>query len=100
MGEHSRIAVPFGKADAPTDHFGVLIGWSHTPCGSGVNLKLQSAASQAALKSGEIDASHVLMTRNQALLLARYLLDATGQRLDMPERPHGWRAAWSKVRGR
>lgn len=100
MGEHSRIAVPEDKPVAAKDCYGVLVGWTHSPCGSGVNLKLQSARSKAALSNGEIDANHLLMTRNQALLLARYLLSATGQELDMPERPHGWRAAWSKVRGR
>ena len=100
MGEHSRIVVPEEQAQAPLDRYGVLVGWTHTPCGSGLNLKLQSATSQAALRKGEIDASHLLMTRNQALLLARYLLDTTGQSLDMPERPHGWRATWSRMRGR
>jgi hypothetical protein len=100
MGEHSRIAVPETKPNIMPDHMGVLVGWTHTPCGSGVNLRLQSASSQAALRNGEIDSNYVLMTRNQALLLARYLLDVTGQTLDMPDRPHGWRGAWSKVRGR
>lgn len=100
MGEHSRIAVPETSPSTMPDHMGVLVGWTHTPCGNGVNLRLQSATSPAALRSGEIESNYVLMTRNQALLLARYLLDVTGQTLDMPERPHGWRGAWSKVRGR
>ena len=42
----------------------------------------------------------IALARNQALLMARYLLETTGQTLDMPEKPHGWRAAWSRVRGR
>ena len=100
MGEHSRIAIPDTPSRPAIDHMGVLVGWTHTACGSGVNLRLQSATSQAALRNGEIDSNYLLMTRNQALLLARYLLDVTGQALDMPERPHGWRGAWSKVRGR
>jgi len=99
MGKHNRIAVPVDDA-TPQERFGVLVGWSHSPCGSGINLKVQSAASQAALGRGEIEATHLLMTRNQALLLARYLLDSTGQMVDLPERPHGWRAAWSRMRGR
>ena len=61
---------------------------------------MQSAQSQVDLREGRIDAHHLLMTRNQALLMARYLLDTTGQTLDIPEKPHGWRAAWSKLRGR
>ena len=100
MGEHSRIAIPAQTTNTAPETFGVLVGWTHSPCGDGVNLKLQSARSQVALRGGEIDASHLLMTRNQALLLARYLLAATGQTLDIPDRPHGWRAAWSRVRGR
>lgn len=99
MGKHNRITVPV--EDQPVeDRIGVLVGWSHYPCGSGINLKIQSAVSQAALGRGEIDAAHLLMSRNQALLLARYLLDVTGQSLDFPERPKGWRAAWSRLRGR
>jgi hypothetical protein len=87
-------------ADPAPDRFGVLVGWSHSPCGDGINVKVQSAVSRAALSEGRIDAHHLLMTRNQALLLARYLLDATGQALDAEERPHRWRTAWSRVRGR
>lgn len=100
MGTHSQIAVPDDKPSTALQSHGVLVGWSHSPCGSGVNLKLQSARSRVALQAGEIDANHLLMTRNQALLLARYLLTATGQPFDMPERAHGWRAAWSRMRGR
>ena len=100
MGEHSRIAVPADKPNTALESYGVLVGWTHSPFGTGVNLKLQSARSKAALRDGEIDANHLLMTRNQALLLARYLLTATNQVFDMPERPHGWRAAWSRMRGR
>lgn len=98
MGNHSRI-IPPTEARAP-ETYGVLVGWSHSPCGSGINLRVQSAQSQEALQAGRIDAHHLLMTRNQALLMARYLLETTGQTLDMPERPHGWRAVWSRMRGR
>lgn len=98
MGNHIRIDLPPGT-QAP-ESFGVLIGWSHSPCGSGINLRVQSAQSQDALRDGRIDAHHLLMTRNQALLMARYLLETTGQTLDMPEKPHGWRAVWSRMRGR
>lgn len=98
MGHHRRIDLPAGATMPET--FGVLVGWSHSPCGSGINLRVQSAQSQDALRDGRIDAHHLLMTRNQALLMARYLLETTGQTLDMPERPHGWRAVWSRMRGR
>lgn len=103
MGSQVRIELPTDKASsetmAPEPH-GVLVGWSHSPCGSGINLRVQSAQSRDDLRNGRIDAHHLLMTRNQALLMARYLLATTGQTLDLPEKPHGWRAAWSRVRGR
>ena len=99
MGQHERIVMPKTPGE-PHERFGVLVGWSHTPCGSGINLRLQSAETQTALARGEIEAHHLLLTRNQTLLLARYLLEATGQTLDLPERPHGWRAALSRFRKR
>lgn len=99
MGQHERIVIPKAAVE-PSERFGVLVGWSHTPCGSGINLKVQSAETQTALARGEIDVHHLLLTRNQTLLLARYLLDATGQTLDLPSRPHGWRAALSRFRRR
>ena len=87
-------------AEAPPERFGVLVGWSHSPCGDGINLRVQSAESRAALSEDRIDSHRLLMTRNQALLLARYLLDATDQAIDAADRPHRWRTAWSRVRGR
>jgi|GEM_PF-1077973 len=84
----------------PPEDFGVLVGWTHRDGPQGISLAMQSAASQAAWAAREIDRRHYLMTRNQALLLARYLLEATGQRLDLPEPPHGWRAALAWLRGR
>ena len=88
------------EAERAPETYGVLVGWRHSPCGDGINLKVQSAVSRIALSEGRIDAHHLLMTRNQALLLARYLLEATEQTLDIPARRHGWRAAWSKLRRR
>ena len=98
MGQHSTIDLPGSKLAPET--YGVLVGWSHSPCGEGINLRVQSAQTQIDLREGRIDAHHLLMTRNQALLMARYLLETTGQTLDIPEKPHVWRAAWSKLRGR
>jgi hypothetical protein len=60
---------------------------------------VQSAVSRADLRAGRIDSQHLLMTHNQALIFARYLLEATGQELDF-ERRHGWRKAWLRMRGR
>lgn len=82
------------------EDFGVLVGWTHHDGPQGINLNMQSARSQAAWAAREIDRRNYLLTRNQALLLARYLLEATGQQHDMPDKPHGWRAALAWVRGR
>jgi len=99
MGRHDRIEAS-EEQERQQQHYGVLVGWSHTPCGVGINLKVQSAESQADLREGRIGSHNLLMTRNQALLLARYLLDSTDQTLARTERLPGWRALWSKARGR
>lgn len=87
-------------SDIAPEDFGVLVGWVHHDCARGINLGMQSARSQAAWSRGQIDKRSFMMTRNQALLLAKYLLDATGQRLDPPERGHGWRKVWARVAAR
>ena len=66
------------------DDFGVLVGWSHAPFQRGIQLKVQSTCSEGG-EVRDIAARSYLMTRNQALILAKYLLAATGQ--DLPERP-------------
>ena len=66
------------------EDFGVLLGWSHTRTSRGIQLKVQSTTTEAE-DPREIAARNLLMTRNQALILAKYLLDATGQTL--PEHP-------------
>lgn len=67
-----------------SDDFGVLLGWSHAPFTRGIQLKLQSTVGDSR-DHDAIAARHYLMTKNQALILAKYLLDATGQTL--PEGP-------------
>jgi len=73
-----------GRANYGAEDFGVLVGWSHAPFQRGIQLKVQSTCSEGA-EPRDIAARSYLMTRNQALILAKYLLDATGQ--DLPERP-------------
>jgi hypothetical protein len=62
------------------DDFGVLVGWSHAPFSRGIQLKVQSTSGDKHDRR-PIDARNYLMTRNQALILAKYLLDVTGQTL-------------------
>ncbi len=79
------------EATQPADHRGVVVGWTHNDLGSSIDLRIQSAASQQALNDDNIDSHHFLMTHNQALLLAKFLLDATGQSLPKRTRPSLWR---------
>ncbi len=66
---------------------GVVVGWVHHPVGTGIDLTLQSAVSAEALARDQVNSHHFLMTRNQALLVANYLLDATGQTIPRRRRP-------------
>ena len=93
-------AAPATEAAPSSEDFGVLVGWTHRDGPQGISLGMQSARSQVAWAAREIDRRNYLLTRNQALLLARYLLEATGQQHDGFDRPHGWRAALARLRGR
>lgn len=82
-----------GSNDA-VEQTGVVVGWTHNDLSNSIDLRIQSAASNAALRDQRIDNHHFLMTRNQALLLAKYLLDATGQTI--PQRPTP--TIWQRLR--
>ena len=70
----------------------VVIGWTHRDLAQGIELRVQSSRSRVALENGQIEVAHLCMTSNQALLLARYLLAATGQDVPAPDaKPCGWR---------
>ena len=70
---------------------GVVVRWTHNDLGTSIDLRIQSATSKQALDEKRIDSHHFLMTHNQALLLAKYLLDATGQTLPLKVKPPMWR---------
>lgn len=70
-----------------------VVGWKHLTFPGGIDLQVQRSRSAAALQQQDIDTCHLVMTRNQALLLARYLLEVTGQQL--PEPP---RSLWARIR--
>jgi hypothetical protein len=74
-----------------TEHRGVVVGWTHHSLGSAIDLCIQSTESQSALDEHRVDTNHFLMTHNQALLLAKYLLDATGQIMPEKRTPSLWR---------
>lgn len=75
---------------------GVIVGWTHHDLGTSIDLRIQSATSKQALDEKRIDSHHFLMTHNQALLLAKYLLDATGQTLPLKVKPSMWRKLMAK----
>jgi hypothetical protein len=75
----------------PAEHRGVVVGWTHNDLGTSIDLRIQSAISRQALDEKHVDSHHFLMTHNQALLLAKFLLDATGQSLPKRTRPSFWR---------
>lgn len=67
-----------------------LIGWTHLDMPNGIDLRVECARSRIALENDLIEQQHIVMTRNQALLLARYLLKVTGQTLPEQARPGLW----------
>lgn len=76
----------------------VLVGWTHSELGSNIELRVQSARSRFALENNEYETRGVMMTHNQALLLAKYLLDATHQTLPKPAKPSIWRKVTKRMR--
>jgi hypothetical protein len=68
----------------------VLVGWTHRLMASGLDLRLQTTRSRVALENDQVESSHVLMTRSQALMLAKYLLDVTEQSLPAKARRRFW----------
>ncbi|WP_017669641.1 hypothetical protein [Blastomonas sp. AAP53] len=71
-----------------------LIGWTHLDLPNGIDLRIECTRSRIALDNDLIEHRDIVMTRNQALLLARYLLKVTGQTLPGEAKP----GLWSKVK--
>jgi len=85
MANSTNDAAPNQASDSLA--FRVIVGWNHAPFSRGLQLKLQSRRAEGDA-AGVVEDHRFLMTRNQALILARYLLEASGQTL--PERaPNG-----------
>jgi hypothetical protein len=75
-------------ADQPLDRddFGVLVGWTHSEFADKLDLKLQCVQSTRQLRHAEVDNHHIVMTPNQAVLLANYLFEVTGNRRPVPRK--------------
>lgn len=91
-GFKPRPAQGTGDAD-PT----VVVGWTHGSLPGGIELRVQSTRSQRALDNGDIESVRLCMTRNQALLLAHYLLDATNQELPVRRKRGAWKRLWTRT---
>lgn len=67
-----------GPGEAAQELSGVVIGWRHRTFARNIHLTVQSTT-HGTIAPGAVDTHHLLMTRNQAMLLANYLMRLTGQ---------------------
>lgn len=74
---------------------GVLVGWTHNDYNGNINLHLQSARSLRNREPKDIDDIYLMMTHNQAAILANYLFEMTGQE---PVRARK-RGFWQRILG-
>lgn len=72
----------------PQELSGVVIGWKHQDISRNIQLTVQSTVA-ARPTPDAVDTHHLLMTRNQAMLLAQYLIRLTGQQPPVPTK-RGW----------
>lgn len=70
------------------ESFGVLVGWAHHSFSNRLDLTLQCVDSTRRSDRGEIDDHHIVMTPQQAAVLANYLYQISGQ--TRPERRKGF----------
>lgn len=61
------------------ESYGVLISWGLRSLGSKLDLKLQCAGSTRCEDRTALDDHHIVMTREQAAVLANYLYEVSGQ---------------------
>jgi len=72
----------------PQELSGVVIGWKHQDISRNIQLTVQSTIASKPTPDA-VDTHHLLMTRNQAMLLAQYLLRLTGHDA-RPPRKRSW----------
>lgn len=80
------------QIDADEESYGVLIGWSHHAFQDKLDLRLQCVQSTRKLERDEVDSHHVVMTREQAAVLANYLYKISGHTPPSPRK--GVLARW------
>lgn len=64
----------FGHQD-----YGALVGWTSTNQGDRLTLRMQSVSKPPPHSSADVHSHLYLMDRNQAVQLANYLFEITGQ---------------------
>ena len=67
------------------ESFGVLAGWTHSEFSGRLDLRLQTIRSSRRTAPDDVDSHHIVMTKNQATVLANYLFQIAGQ--SPPRRP-------------
>lgn len=75
-----------GIDSVDADTFGVLVGWKHHEFGGKLDLSLQTKLASGHLAKGEVETFHIVMTRQQATVLANYLFKVTGQTRPEPRK--------------
>lgn len=81
-----------GETLRERESYGVLINWGMQRLGSKLDLKLQCVASTRSDDPRALDDLHVVMTREQAAVLANYLFEASGNTPPSPRR--SWLRRW------
>jgi hypothetical protein len=71
--------------------YGALVGWTGHDLGGRLMLRLDSVAPGDGTPPFDIRQHHLLMTKNQALILANYLLQQSGQTPPKQVRNTWWR---------
>jgi len=74
--------------DQVRERGGALVGWTSQDLGTSLVLNLQTFERTGHERGEHPDNTHVLMTRNQAIVLANYLLKIAGA--PPPPKKPGW----------
>ena len=80
------------KAVCERESYGVLVNWGMQALGPKLDLKLQCVDSTRCEDRHALDQMHVVMTREQAAVLANYLFEVSGN--TPPRRRRGLFARW------
>jgi hypothetical protein len=68
------------------ENYGVLVGWRHRDSDGRIDLQLETVFNPDALAQHRIDTHHIVLTHQQATILANYLYTITGQTRPGPRR--------------